>query len=567
MNPDARSDAGLASGNARWGWLLLVVTCLALLPEIGGKYTPNTWLVGDGGFYLNMQKSLTQSGTLDQASVHPHSWYAGDRDVDDAFSNVSLGRNGEWWPKHSYLMPIFALPFYWLFGVLGTLLFNLTTMVGMILVGYALAKEIAPSGLAAAAALTAALCGPYVAYSYNFSNDGFYTVLAMASVLAVARERIWLAGALFGLAVWAKVTNVLLAPVLLSALLWRKQSLGQIVRFGVAAAVPVILYALGNWYMFGAPWTTSYHRVLVVKDGLVTTASHTDLFTVPFWKGLDEMLFKERIGLLTGYPLLVLSWLGLIPLIWRRETRWLGAGLLVGSVVMIGFYARFIYYQERFLFPVFTLMIIPTAAAAHWVVERSKRLSMTPRSRLITLLALGIAVASIRIGFAVRDRARYVLSDHIEDARVYLGDRHCDYFNNMRWAWECVGGDRGDGEFLGPNAGQEHKFKDKEVTGYINAFGHHTKKPRRVVWPAVPLAEKLVMRYGLDDASHATAESVIVVRISEQVMWQHTVKTKGELYEQVIDTSAFAGQAHDVVITVKSDHRQRARFIFDGWVK
>ncbi len=552
---------------AAWGWLLAAAVALFLMPDVAARYTPNTWLVGDGGFYLNMQKSLTRYGTLDQTRLHPHSWYSGKTPVDDAFSNVSLGRSEQWWPKHSYLMPIAALPFYWLFGVSGTLLFNMCMMVSMVVLGYHLARSVAPPGIAAAAAFASAVGGPFLLYAYNFSNDGFYTVLLMGALLAITRDRLVLAGVLFGLSIWSKITCVLATPAVLGYLLWRRVSARDVVMFCAAAAGPVAGYALANWYMFGAPWITSYHRVLVVREGITTVASHTDLFTVNFWTGLKQILFWTHRGLVTGYPFALFAWLGFIPMLRSRRLRPLALGLAATMLILIGFYAPFKYYMERFLFPYFGLMIIPAAALLAGLSALSERISIPRRARIAAVVALLTAMAGVSLAMTLQKRSRYVMSEHIEDARVYLGDRHCDYFNNMRWSWECVGRDRGDAEFVGVNAAQVHELDGKPVEGYIFVKGHHTRKQRRLVFVSVPMGDTLRIRYGLDDASKPPFKAELIVYIGVAEVWRGKAVTKGTLFEQSINTSDVSGTEQDVTFVVNSRHRRNSRLVLNGWVE
>lgn len=553
---------------AGWGWLLAFALVLFLAAGVSAQYVPNTWLVGDGGFYLNMQKTLTRHGTLDQIHTHPQSWYAGPRDVDDAFSNISYGSSGEWWPKHSYLMPVTALPFYWLFGVPGTLAFNVLMMVVMLVLAYQLARRFVTPGLAAGAAFLTAVAGPFLEYSYNFSHDGFYTALFLGSVLATLHGRPRTGGILYGLCVWAKITNLLLAPVLLAALLHdRTEWRDRLARFAAAAAVPLACFALANWYMFGAPWLTSYQRVLVVSGGELTTASHTSLFTVTLGKGLKTLLFGE-MGLVTRYPLSLLGLLGFVPLLAERRDRWLGASIAAVLVLFVLFFARFQHYQERFLFPWFCLSIIPLAFAMRRASDLLGRLWLSPRA----LGALGasavLAIAGIRIVQTVRKKP-WVMSDRIEDARVFLGAFRCDYFNNMRWSWECVQYDNPhnpQNEFIGVNAEQTHRFGGEEAEGYVSVVGHHTRLPRRLVFPGVAYDDTLVVHYGLDDRSRPPFETEVIVWIGDTLIHRDRVD-KRELREAVLDTRPWSGRAEDLIFEVRSRRRHYSRVAINAWVR
>ncbi len=578
MQPPQHSDPPPRA----FAWLVAIGFVLVTLPGLIQKYTPNSWLVGDGGFYLNMQKSLTVGATLEQSGTHPASWYSGQRDVNDAFSNISVGRNGEWWPKHGYLMPITSLPFYWVFGVPGTLIFNVLTVTGVLVLGYALARRFAGPGVAAAAASVVGLVGPHGEYAYNFSNDGFYTLFVLGAFLAAfkaarpagheqpAVERLWRlsAGFLFGVAIWVKITNALFAPLLAVIILdgaWRAPRVAwrRLLETAAGGAAPLAVYGAMNWYMFGSPVVTSYQRVLIVQGGEFGVASHTALFTTPLKKGLEDLLFTEGRGLLTRYAPITIFWLGLIPMFRRRELRVFAAALLVTAVTFALFFCRFKYYHERFLFPYFGLVTIPGAVLLQSVIEGWRRPLVSRTAGRVFAVAGAVSLV-LSSWFISRSRqAEGRLSDRIDTARVYLGEKRCDYFNNMRWSWECDGG-LGDDQYIGVNGAQNHPFGPANARGMILAAGHESRQPVTVVFPNMPLGPSLRFRYGLDDRSRGPVKVEVSVRVGEDEVYTTTLTEIGRLFEATIDTPAPGGHA-DVVVTIATRERDKARFVFEGY--
>ncbi len=549
--------------------LLFVAFILFVLPGVLSRYEANSWLVGDGGFYLNMQKSLTWHGTLEQSQLHPHSWYDGTREIDDAFSNIARGRNGEWWPKHGYLMPVFTLPLYWAFGVDGTLIANVLSVSLVVVLSFLVARRFASTAAAGVAAFAVGVAGPHAEYAYNFSNDGFYTVWllgAFASAFGGTPRRRVLAGVLFGLAVWTKITNVLFAPLLALAVLYGpgeqaargREAVRQLVQVAAGAAVILTLYGIANTYMFGRPWITSYQRVLVVRAGELAVASHTDLFNVPFREGLMDVLFTRDHGLLTRYAPATLAWLGFIPLLVRRETRRLGLGAALTLLAVIAFFLRFKYYHERFLFPVFGLLVLPAAVLLDSALTvLSTRFPSPALQRLGAALCVGGlgAVAVTRDAFRREDRA----SDRIESAVVRVGDAPCDYFNNMRWSWECPGR-RGDDQLIGVSGAQRHRFKGREARGLILAAGHESKKPIELTFPDFPVGPGLRIRFGLDDASRAPVAVEMAVTIGEREVLRRRVAEPGVLFEAPLEGES---GSQPIRVNLTTTDQARARFVFD----
>lgn len=545
------------------GWTIALVAAMAIfvVPHVVDRFTPNTWLVGDGGFYLNMQKTLTRHGTLNQESMHPHSWYEGDREVSDAFSNISLGKNGEWWPKHSYLMPVVALPFYWMFGPTGTLVFNVAVILMLVSLSYRLARCFTSDGAAAGAALLVGVAGPMMEYSYNFSNDAFYSCLLMAGLVATAERRVLLGGLFFGFALWSKVTSVLLGPAFAILLLRDGFKPKDLLRFTAASMVGVTGLLVSNWLMFGAPWITSYERVLVVKDGALTVASHTKLFGTPFYEGLEELLLGDKEGLLNRFPVLVFSVLGLLGMLWTRGRRAAGAAGLITMTILIGFYAKFDYYEIRFLLPLFGIAPLGIAPLLSGLAGARLPARITrPPVRWVAMGAAIVAILALRASLG-DDDAR--LSNRLETARVFIGDRHCDYFNNMRWAWECPR-DRSDLEYVGTNAAHTPTFNGREVPGLICLSGHNTRASRRLVFPAAPGHDRLILTYGLDDRSRAPAKVELAVHVAGRAVYDATVTTPGVQYYQSLDLRAIDVTDPDIVLTISTNSRRRARFCIDG---
>ena len=218
--PEEPSASGpTAAEPSRYFWLAVVgLAAVCGLFAIREHWVPNKWLFGDGAFYMNVSRGILENGSLRQEAMHPHSWYERDlgwnRDVDAAWSNIAIGRNGEWWPKHPILMPICAVPFVWALGPIGTLVFQFVFYLLMSLFAYRVASRVASRPAALAAACAFAVTPWIYDRVWGFNNDVFYTVLILAAVDAALGERPILAGALLGIGVFAKNTNVLYAPAL-----------------------------------------------------------------------------------------------------------------------------------------------------------------------------------------------------------------------------------------------------------------------------------------------------------------------------------------------------------------
>jgi len=439
---------------------------LAML--VGPRLAPWTFLFRDGSFYAQTARALERDGTLRQENVQPRSWYDGSlpwyRNVDDAWSNVSVGARGEWYPKHSYLAPLLALPFQWAFGPWGLLLFNLATLWIGLFLGYRLAAAISGE-VPAIAALGLVLASPLVNWiAYAFSHDVLCGALVALAVWSMASKRLVAAGLAAGLALVAKPTNALLLVPLLLA--WFPGGgLRGLLRTALGAAVPLAAYGIANGWMYGAPWTTSYHRILTVRNGAPEIVSYGNAFDLPLGQGLRRFFQASAEGEVwpMAFPA-VLAWLG-IPWLARRHWRQaLGlAAALAGFVLVFGKYR---YGGARFFLPWLVLAPIPGAALLAGLTRSLESARDAVRRRAGGLprawvLGLGLMLLAAALGGARWYRTRGLpapgttLSSSLERLEVRLGDVPCDYFNLAHRRWECSGLDRSADRFTGSPAGTE----------------------------------------------------------------------------------------------------------------
>jgi len=216
--------------------------------EAPGRLDRPTFLVGDCVYYRATLVSLLEDRDLDVMNNL----------VAQNFplpSNVAMGRNGAFYPKHSVLLPVVALPFYVVAGDAGLLAFNLAQLCALVLVMWLGARRYAPDAIVCPLMLWFAFGTLLRPVAYNFSPDVFSTLLVAGGIVALLYERNGTAGVLLGLSLWAKWTNAVFFPVAAAALVARRDW-RALLRFGAAAAVPTVGLLGLNWHMFGSPFVT-----------------------------------------------------------------------------------------------------------------------------------------------------------------------------------------------------------------------------------------------------------------------------------------------------------------------
>ena len=541
---------------------VFAIALLLLGGDAARRYSPNRWLYADGSFYYNILKGVVQHGSLDQGHLHPRTWFNGalgwNYNLTDDWSNISVGRDGTWYPKHAFLMPLLSIPLYLAFGPVGTLLFNVLCGALTALLCAELAARYTARWLASLIGIGMAAMPAIVRQAYGFNNDVFYTVLVVATAIELADRRYARAGLWGGFAVLAKITNVLfLIPFGLWVLASRRPK--PVVSFVAYACIGIGLAAIANWVMFGAPWTTPYQRVLIVHNGLQEVQSHFRLFSRDFNQGLLAIWAQLR-QTLSPY---LLGFVGCLAFAFRR--RYAEAVVFfLALLIPLLFFAKYAWYREEFLDPSYALCAAPLGALCGLffaprvepdIAARTWKLGLSVGFGAVALAAL------VRGGVALADRT-VTLSRLVPDptvTQVFLGDIPCDYFNNQVGRWECSGFDRGqEWSFTGQTLDKFPRFDGVERAP-IDLNPNPSGKARRLVFTP-RWRDHLRLGYGLADGS-APVPLELVVSLGGQELWRETLSGPG-WHERVLDTPAGTTVPLEVVVTGQATPTRQ--FYVDG---
>jgi hypothetical protein len=542
---------------SRWFWLaVLGLAAILGFFSIREHWVPNKWLFGDGAFYMNVARGILENGSLRQEAMHPHSWYDKDLgwngNIDAAWSNIALGRNGEWWPKHPILMPVCALPFVWAFGPIGTLIFQFLCYGLMAVFAYRVASRVAsrPAALAAACAFVVT---PWI-YDrvWGFNNDVFYTVLILAAMDAALLKKPGLTGALLGIGIFAKNTNVLYAPALVAIFLLRKDWRGA-VRLCIFAAVPATAYLGLNWYFYGSPFSTGYDRILVREGGKLGMHSHRADFSfqIPALKAALQRVIFGGEGFWGRFPLAFPAAFGLLVMALRK--RWRESLLFTWAIaVPIVFHAPYTWYRLEFNLPQTALLVAPLAALLPPFAPPFAGSEAPSRLRASRLLPVLLVIVFLfgGLGRRVFSARHDYFWDHLPQASVWLGDIPCDYYNNQMERWECSHFDNDwlmTGRPLAPDITYEGKKED-----VLLLHPHATGKERRLEYANVPMKKKLHLRYGLADGARGDVTVHFKVTVDDQVVLEEDVHERGKLIVRDVETPAFDGKLAKVILATTS---------------
>lgn len=380
--------------------VFVLVLLLAAL-DVVARWEPNTWINRDGRFYTNVNATLVESGSIEQSEFCA-SWYDGhqgwNHNLDASWSNVALGREGRRYPKHPVLMPLLSTPFFWAFGVLGTLFFNLLAFATAGGFAYVLARRHASPTAAALAAAAFLLATGIRDYAYDYHVDILLLAFFLGGLAALQRGRGFLGGLLIAACVTLKPTLLLWVP---SIALFVEPSLRSVAApakaptrwrpLGLAVlggAIVLGLFALANTWFFGRPWWAGYNRVLVVVAGEPQVADVSNTFDVPWDTGLEQ-LWSGPHGIRNRMALGLYA-LPALALLWRSPRLVIAALYALATGVLL--FARYRWYADRFLWPAFALVVPALAVLVDRAPSALRALRLRPPR---PALGVGLAFALI----------------------------------------------------------------------------------------------------------------------------------------------------------------------------
>lgn len=339
-----------------------LVVLVAVVADVATAFEPNTWIYRDGRFYVNVNENILDEQSLQDPFAH--SWYNGElgwnRDLPASFSNIALGRNGEYWHFRPYLLPVLSTPLYWAFGLVGVLIFNILGYGIIAGATYRFARAYAGEAASVLGAVGLVLASGVAVQTYNYSPDILLLALFTLGCAAMVTGRGLWTGVLLAAAITIKPPTVIYA-VPLAMIFWERRDWQGLKRAILGGAVVLGIAGAINTYMFGRPWWFGYNRALIVVDGEQRVFDDAEAFQTPLLDGLRG-LWSGQYGVRDLYGVFLLAIPGLARLAPRHPRYVIGTLVAAGAVYVL--FSKFAYQYDRFLFPAFAMLVPALAAGA-----------------------------------------------------------------------------------------------------------------------------------------------------------------------------------------------------------
>jgi hypothetical protein len=137
--------------------------------------------------------------------------------------------------------------------------------------------------------------------------------------------------------------------------------------FLLGAAAPALCLLLGNWWMFGSPFVTSYDRWQHFVNGRSVLSTLRSSFNCSLIERVPKVLLDAQSGLLIGAPLIVVALGYGIRSLWR-EARQEAALIILICIAEVALYSKFCASfpgspGNRYLMSVVALLSVPLTMA------------------------------------------------------------------------------------------------------------------------------------------------------------------------------------------------------------
>lgn len=413
----------MSSSTRRLALAMGIVVGAIVVAHVAERYHPNTWIFRDGRFYVNVNEGIVDGLTLEDR--YAHSWYDGrlgwNHELPPSFSNVALGRQGQYYSFRPWLLPVLSTPLYFAFGLLGVLLFNVLLFPIIAFCAFRVCREFTSDLPAAVGTVLFVFTAGTVHFQYDYSVDILLlAMLAVASAGAVERGGGWLVGVCFGAAVLLKPTTLLCAPVV-ALLMARRGDRATLGRAVLGAGAVLGVGGLMNWHMFGRPWWFGYNRVLAVSGGEPVVFDDIDAFDTPLREGLREM-WQGPWAVRYRWTAFALFVPGALAMARARPSYFLVGGAVVAANVVT--FARFHYSDDRFLIPA-AFVLLPCLALTVDLCGRGvdgvARLARRARPSDVTRAATIAALLAVAVAYAAVPYRAPTLDARIADDAYVIG--------------------------------------------------------------------------------------------------------------------------------------------------
>ncbi|HMO17690.1 MAG TPA: hypothetical protein PKA63_05715 [Oligoflexia bacterium] len=264
------------------------------------RYEPYTYSYADPGWMMLTTISIAEDFDLDLRNQL-------DNNPARTGGQISIGKNGEWYPLHEPLLSFIGVPLYLLIGLNGTLLTNiLLSLLISVLTFMLCAKYFSYLASVTGTVLTIST-SLLLYYSYSFSVDVLGACLSLWAIVLLSDKKNYFAGIVYSFAVLGRNLNAVLLPAYLIFIAINNpkgKKLVPLFSFLISGIPAALVLAITNYVQFGSPFSLAWNSWVVFDENANSLISENHSFGRSIIDGLQILLLSPRQGIFTGMPLL-----------------------------------------------------------------------------------------------------------------------------------------------------------------------------------------------------------------------------------------------------------------------
>jgi hypothetical protein len=271
----------------------------------------------------------------------------------------ALDKEGRLRPKHSIFSAIVAVPFFIIFGNAGFWIMQQLLLIWLLYSTFSIVAELTGKALPWSTLLATLFMSQTIFYTYGFSYD-LHACSLIIGGLHLKRRSPVAGGVIMALALFVRPSLILLITPLLLARN-RTDRITETLKSALGVFLVILINGALNYYWWGSPFLTSYHRLPAFYKGMMVLSAHPIGFDLEvLYSDIISKLFSPQGLLPYNLSFITLPWVLIYT--WRQKDPFRLLCLLSAFIYTLYIFSYPMWnstsHGNRFLFPAIYLYLL-----------------------------------------------------------------------------------------------------------------------------------------------------------------------------------------------------------------